>query len=176
MKGGEVRRANHLPPRPLSQDLSVKLRIWLESYIVDAQQCFMLDRCPLSPQQTPHQYCETLRSVYYQNAQHGNFSNGNGPGSPGGANGNGGTPKMSSHDRQLIAHANLLDILLDAQRSERMTDYSALNRHHRNGSGPVDSGVQEEIVRVRLGQILGQMEAVDRWRELCRRDEGECAR
>lgn len=148
-------------------DLSVKLRIWLESYIVDAQQCFMLDRAPLAPMQTPHQYCETLRGVYYQNARDTAFHNGNANG--GGANG--GVPKLSQHDRQLIAHANLLDVLLEAQRAERMTDYSTL--HHQNGGGGVDHGAQEEIVRVRLSQILAQMEAVDRWRELCRRDEGE---
>lgn len=136
-------------------DHSVKLRLWLESYIVDAQQCFMRGREPMAAGQSVSQYCESLRSSY---SSRSSSSGGSGPGN--------GPVRLSQPDRQLVGHAAILEILTEARRAEERFEYNEAN-----SNGHLTGGAHEDVIRERLTQILCHMEAADQWKERCREDE-----
>lgn len=154
-------------------DMSAKLRIWLESYIVDGQQAFMTERMPLTQGQTSAHYCDTLRSTLLQansNTNGGQSSTVSTPTqqSPSSAGGlGGGAGRIHQHDRQLMGHALLLDILLEAQRGERQASHMLAT------SASWHDGAREELVSSRLNDLWAAIDAVDRWRERVGRDEGE---
>ncbi|CAO1614530.1 unnamed protein product [Parajaminaea phylloscopi] len=144
-----------LPPYR-SIEHSVKVRIWLEAYVVDAQQAYILDREPMAAGQPASQYCEALRTAHQ--TRNGGPTGAGMPTSP--------SARLSQPDRQLIGHAAMLDILLAAKRAERR--YSAGDTQM---TGQYEGNHHEETVRGRLLEISGAMEATDRWLERCREDE-----
>ncbi|CAD6972546.1 unnamed protein product [Tilletia controversa] len=90
-------------------DLCDKLRIWLTAYVAESQQCFLFDRPSLASasasadnqhQQhpSPQAYCQELRAAF-----------------------RGTEPAFAvpAADRQLIAHAGVLAILIEAQTVQR---------------------------------------------------------
>ncbi|KAK0532853.1 hypothetical protein OC835_003202 [Tilletia horrida] len=79
-------------------DLCDKLRIWLTAYLVEAQQCFLFDRPSLAPDQNPQPYCQALRAAFRDTEP---------------------AFAVPPADRQLIAHAGILGILLEAQTIQR---------------------------------------------------------
>lgn len=155
-------------------DLASKLRIWLEAYIVDAHQAFMHDKTPMAPHASPSYYCEALRTTMLSGSVTGNplVSSGSNSVHPliSPASGS----KLSLHDRQLIGHASLLEILLDAQRVERLHVQLQERQQQRSSQWSGESmRAQEELLARRLADLLSQVDAVDRWRERIRQDEGE---
>ncbi|KAK0566783.1 hypothetical protein OC861_003062 [Tilletia horrida] len=79
-------------------DLCDKLRIWLTAYVAEGQQCFLFDRESLASDQKPQAYCQALRAAFTDTEP---------------------AFAVPPADRQLIAHASLLSILLEAQHAQR---------------------------------------------------------
>lgn len=79
-------------------DLCDKLRIWLTAYVAEAQQSFLFDRASLAPDQTPQAYCHALRAAFRDTEP---------------------AFAVPPADRQLIAHAGILFILVEAQTIQR---------------------------------------------------------
>ncbi|EPQ29557.1 uncharacterized protein PFL1_02776 [Pseudozyma flocculosa PF-1] len=105
-------------------DLVEKLRIWLMSYIAEAQQAVMQDVPSLIPDSNPAQYCEGLLNSPKSHDQKG----GGGGGVSGSAPTHGGSMAIGSasgpsqalaSDRQLVAHARMMSIILAGQEIQR---------------------------------------------------------
>ncbi|KAE8251180.1 hypothetical protein A4X13_0g4113 [Tilletia indica] len=80
-------------------DLCDKLRIWLMAYVAETQQCFLFDRPSLaSDQSSPQAYCSALRAAFRDTEP---------------------AFAVPAPDRQLMAHAGILAILVEAQTVQR---------------------------------------------------------
>ncbi|KAN0059757.1 hypothetical protein ACQY0O_008330 [Thecaphora frezii] len=96
-------------------DLVEKLRIWLMSYVTEAQQAVIHDMPSLIAESNPAQYCEGLLNSARNSSQ---LKNGTSP--PASAtNPASATAQVSPSDRQLVAHARIMWILLTAQEVQR---------------------------------------------------------
>ncbi|CAO1639049.1 unnamed protein product [Sympodiomycopsis kandeliae] len=147
-------------------DLASRLRIWLEAFIVDAHQAFMHDKSPMASRASASYYCEALRSCILANpaSSAAGIAFASGSSSAG--------SRLGLHDRQLIGHASLMEILLDVQRVERYHVQSLQQHQQQHGTWGAEAmrGLEELVAR-RLADLLAQVDAVDRWRERIRKDE-----
>uniref|UniRef100_V5F1F5 Zn(2)-C6 fungal-type domain-containing protein n=1 Tax=Kalmanozyma brasiliensis (strain GHG001) TaxID=1365824 RepID=V5F1F5_KALBG len=128
-------------------DLVGKLRIWLMSYITEAQQAVINDQPSLFPDSEPAHYCQGLLNASSHSAELGEaFAPNDGvkkandvqttPNSsqsqssalpPPPSDGTGGIGSFTS-DRQLVAHARMMSILLAAQDLHRSARAAAADQ------------------------------------------------
>ncbi|GAC99011.1 hypothetical protein PHSY_006608 [Pseudozyma hubeiensis SY62] len=165
-------------------DLVGKLRIWLMSYITEAQQAIINDQASLFPQSDPAHYCQGLLNA----SRHGSelaesaaHENGGSKGSDLPANVDG-TPRSThsqssavpappsdgaggigsfSSDRQLVAHARMMSILLAAQDFRRAARIAAPS---------TDSQPEQRVRNFQPSHMVERwrdwLEELNRWRLL----------
>ncbi|KAJ1034069.1 hypothetical protein NDA18_000941 [Ustilago nuda] len=162
-------------------DLVGKLRIWLMSYITEAQQAVINDKPSLFPESQPAHYCLGLLNASSHSAElASNLANGDGaakreafsavdgtPDStlstsstalPASSDSAGGIGSVAS-DRQLVAHARMMSILLAAQdlhRSARTT--VASNKSTPSEQQPANTGSKDS-------RLFDASHLAERWRE-----------
>lgn len=166
-------------------DLVDKLRIFLAAYVAEAQQAFILDRPSLAPNASPLPYVDALRNAFNDVAPQS--------ASPVGVNGSavdtrgsmtggsGGAMKFPPPpDRQLVGHASILFILLEAQRVQREARWAVSaeeSRYGHYGPSPSDGPVSPTLVRDCVDRLLGiwatWMEETERWKAETTSLEGE---
>lgn len=162
-------------------DLVGKLRIWLMSYITEAQQAVINDQPSLFPDSEPAHYCQGLLNASSHSAELGEaFAPGDGvkkandvhttpnssqsqssavPGPP--SDGTGGIGSFTS-DRQLVAHARMMSILLAAQDLHRSARAAAIDQA--SSRSPQDSRRFEASHMVERWREW--LEELNRWRLL----------
>lgn len=165
-------------------DLVGKLRIWLMSYITEAQQAIINDQPSLFPESEPAHYCQGLLnasrhgSELAESAAH-ESGGGKGQDLPGNVDG---TPRSShsqssaqpappsdgaggigsfSSDRQLVAHARMMSILLAAQNFRRSARIAAAST-----DSPPDQGVRNFQPSHMVERWRDWLEELNRWRLL----------
>ncbi|SJX60973.1 uncharacterized protein SRS1_12227 [Sporisorium reilianum f. sp. reilianum] len=162
-------------------DLVGKLRIWLMSYITEAQQAVINDQPSLFPESQPAHYCQGLLNASSHSAElaetfaHDEAANK----SSDPANAMDGTPKSNhsqssavppppndgaggigsfTSDRQLVAHARMMSILLAAQGLARSARAAATSAK----TTPTDPGSSRHAQEPRAFE---PSHMVERWRE-----------
>lgn len=178
-------------------DLVGKLRIWLMSYITEAQQAVINDKPSLFPESQPAHYCQGLLNASSHSAELAETclqGDGGGKSSestntvdgtpnsshsystaalPTSTDGAGGIGSFAS-DRQLVAHARMMSILLAAQdlhRSMRAATASAQTTPAEQQTTPRSASAQDREPRLYEASHWAErwrewLEELNRWRLL----------
>lgn len=154
-------------------DLVDKLRIWLAAYVAEAQQAFILDRPSFVPDCSPMPYVDALRNAFHDNTPSqmslSGGSNGSAIDTRGSmTGGSGGAMKYPPPpDRQLVGHASILSILLNAQSVQREARWVSASDDGRvpygndNDYNPV---LVHECVERLIGCWFSWQDETDRWK------------
>lgn len=173
-------------------DLVGKLRIWLMSYITEAQQAVINDEPSLFPESQPGNYCQGLLNASSHSAELAEtYAGGDGVrkpmeassqthGTPSSNNSNPDAPLQPSNDgaggigsfasdRQLVAHARMMSILLAAQdmhRSSKVAPPDDQSAHPRStASRPKRESISQDTSH-RIERWREWLDELDRWRLL----------
>ncbi|PWN52863.1 hypothetical protein IE53DRAFT_244900 [Violaceomyces palustris] len=132
-------------------DLVEKLRIWLMSYVTEAQQACMHDRPSLIPDCSPAPYCEGLLNSSknsVMNASKTGVHNNSFADFP---------HQALATDRQLVAHAQMMSIILAGQEIQREAKRNiAISKSSSPGGGNVPGSAAATYEARQL---------IERWRE-----------